>query len=196
MKKLFYKTFPIVLSFAMMSLMTGCALNDAPLPTAENVNIDRFMGRWYVHGYTPIIVDKDAHNAIEHYRLDADKKIQTTYQFRDGGVNAEIKTLTPVGWVDEGVDSNAQWRMQFIWPFTADYIILHLDAGYSETIIAHPSRKYAWIMLRSDTMSDADYDRLLTKLKAVGYDIGLMRKLPHDWSGEAVRLAEMEANGL
>ena len=127
MKKLFYKTFPIVLSFAMMSLMTGCALNDSPLPTAENVNIDRFMGRWYVHGYTPIIVDKDAHNAIEHYRLDADKKIQTTYQFRDGGVDAEIKTLTPVGWVDEEVDSNAEWRMQFIWPFTADYIILHLS---------------------------------------------------------------------
>ena len=196
MKKLFYKTFPIVLSFAMMSLMTGCALNDAPLPTAENVNIDRFMGRWYVHGYTPIIVDKDAHNAIEHYRLDADKKIQTTYQFRDGGVDAKIKTLTPVGWVDEEVDSNAEWRMQFIWPFTSDYIILHLDADYSETIIAHPSRKYAWIMLRSDTMSDADYDRLLSKLKAVGYDTNLMQKLPHDWSGEAERLAEMEANGL
>ena len=196
MKKLFYKTSPMILGFAMMSLMTGCALNDAPLPTAENVNIDRIMGRWYVHGYTPIIVDKDAHNAIEHYRLDADKKIQTTYQYRDGGFKAEIKTLTPVGWVDEGVDSNAEWRMQFIWPFTADYIILHLDADYSETIIAHPSRKYAWIMLRSDTMSDADYDRLLSKLKAVGYDTNLMQKLPHDWSGEVERLAEMEANGL
>ena len=196
MKKLFYKTSLIALGFAMMSLMTGCALNDAPLPTAENVNIDRFMGRWYVHGYTPIIVDKDAHNAIEHYRLDADKKIQTTYQFRDGGVDAEIKTLTPVGWVDEGVDSNAEWRMQFIWPFTADYIILHLNADYSETIIAHPSRKYAWIMLRSDTVNDSDYDRLLSKLNAVGYDTNLMQKLPHDWSGEAERLAEMEANGL
>ena len=196
MKKLFYKTSPTALGFAIMSLMTGCALNDAPLPTAENVNIDRFMGRWYVHGYTPIIVDKNAYNAIEHYRLDADKKIQTTYQFRNGGFDAEIKTLTPVGWVNEKVDSNAQWRMQFIWPFTADYIILHLDADYSETIIAHPSRKYAWIMLRSDIVSDADYDRLLSKLNAVGYDTNLMQKLPHDWSGEAERLAEMEANGL
>jgi apolipoprotein D and lipocalin family protein len=184
------------LGFTMMILMTGCALNDAPLPTAENVNIDRFMGRWYVHGYTPIIVDKTAHNAIEHYRLDADKKIQTTYQFRDGGFRAEIKTFTPVGWVDEEVESNAEWRMQFIWPFTADYIILHVDADYSETIIAHPSRKYAWIMLRSDVVSDADYDRLLSKLKAVGYDTGLVQKLPHDWSGEVERLAEMEANGL
>ena len=196
MKKLFYKTSPIALSFAIMCLISGCALNDVPLPTAENVNIDRFMGRWYVHGYTPIIVDKDAHNAIEHYRLDAEKKIQTTYQFRDGGVDAEIKTLTPVGWVDEGVDSNAEWRMQFIWPFTADYIILYVDAEYSETIVAHPSRKYAWIMLRGDSVSDADYDRLLSKLKLAGYDTGIMQKLPHDWSGEAERLAEMEANGL
>ena len=185
-----------VFSFAITSLISGCALNDAPLPTAEKVNIDRFMGRWYVHGYTPIIVDKNAHNAIEHYRLDADKKIQTTYQFRDGGFDAEINTLTPVGWVDEKVDSNAEWRMQFIWPFTADYIILHLDDDYSETIIAHPSRKYAWVMLRSDKVSNADYDRLLSKLKAVGYDTSLMQKLPHDWSGEAERLAEMEAGGL
>ena len=107
--------------------MTNCALNDAPLPTAESVNIDRFMGRWYVHGYTPIIVDKNAHNAIEHYRLDADKKIQTTYQFRDGGFAAEINTLTPVGWVDEKVDSNAKWRMQFIFgllPRTTSYCTL------------------------------------------------------------------------
>ena len=196
MKKPLCSTSLAVFSFAIMCLISGCALNDAPLPTAENVNIDRFMGRWYVHGYTQIIVDKDAYNAIEHYRLDADKKIQTTYQFRDGGLDAEIKTLTPVGWVDEGVDSNAQWRMQFIWPFTADYIILHLDSDYSETIIAHPSRKYAWIMLRSDIVRDADYDRLLSKLKTVGFDTGLVQKLPHDWSGEAERLAEMEAKGL
>ena len=51
-------------------------------------------------------------------------------------------------------------------------------------------------MLRSDVVSDADYDRLLSKLNAVGYDTNLMQKLPHDWSGEAERLAEMEANGL
>ena len=39
-------------------------------------------------------------------------------------------------------------------------------------------------MLRSDTVSDADYDRLVTKLKAVGYNTDRMQKLPHDWSDE------------
>ena len=196
MKKLFCEILPVAFSLAIIGLTNGCALNDTPLPTAENVNIDLFMGRWYVHGYTPIIVDKNAHNAIEHYRLDADEKIQTTYQFRDGGFDGEIKTHTPVGWVHEKVASKAEWRMQFIWPFSADYIILHLDADYSETIVAHPSRKYAWIMLRDDTVSDADYDRLVSKLETAGYDTDIMQKLPHNWSGEAERLAEMEADGL
>ena len=196
MKKPLCKISLAAVSLAIMSLMNGCALNDAPLPTAENVNIDLFMGRWYVHGYTPIIVDKNAHNAIEHYRLDAHKKIQTTYQYRDGGFDGEIKTLTPVGWVNEEVGSNAEWHMQFVWPFAADYIILYVDAEYSETIVAHPSRKYAWIMLRRDSVSDADYDRLLRKLKTSGYDTDIMQKLSHDWSGEADRLAEMEADGL
>lgn len=196
MKKLFCEIFSIVFSLAIIGLTNGCALNDAPLPTAENVNIDLFMGRWYVHGYTPIIVDKNAHNAIEHYRLDADDKIQTTYQFRDGGFDGEIKTYTPVGWVHEKVASKAEWRMQFIWPFSADYIILHLDTDYSETIVAHPSRKYAWIMLRDEMVSDADYDRLLSKLETAGFDTDLMQKLPQNWIGEAERLAEMEADGL
>ena len=51
-------------------------------------------------------------------------------------------------------------------------------------------------MLRDDTVSDANYDRLLSMLEAAGYDSDIMQKLPHNWSGEAERLAEMEAYGL
>ena len=153
------------------------------------------MGRWYVHGYTPILVDKGAHNAIEHYRLDADEKIQTTYQFRDGGFDGKVKTYTPVGWVHDDA-TNAEWRMQFIWPFRAEYIILHVDEDYTETIIAHPNRKYAWIMLRSREVDDTDYERLIGKLEAVGYDREIIQQLPQDWTDEADRLKEMEAAGL
>jgi apolipoprotein D and lipocalin family protein len=184
--------FTIVLS---MSMTGGCASNEPPLPTPEHVDLERFMGRWYVVGYTPIVVDKEAHNAIEHYRLDADAKIHTTYQFREGGFDGELKTYTPVGWVHDAA-SNAEWRMQFLWPFRAEYIILHVDEDYSETIIAHPSRKYAWVMLRKPDVTDAEYAGLVDKLVAVGYDRDLLQRLPQDWSGEEVRLKELQAEGL
>jgi len=194
MKKLFFKISLLGTSLVFMSLVYGCASN-APLPVPDHVKLDQFMGRWYVQGYTPIVVDKQAHNAIEHYRLDEDEKIQTTYQFRDGGFDGELKTYTPVGWVyDES--TNAEWRMQFFWPFRSDYIIIHVDADYSETIVAHPGRSYAWIMTREPELSDANYERLLEKLVAVGYELEGIKRLPQDWSGEAERLNSLEAEGL
>jgi apolipoprotein D and lipocalin family protein len=196
MKKIIFKMSLLGASLVFMSLSNGCASNHAPLPTPEHVDVAQFMGRWYVHGYTPILVDKEAHNAIEHYRLDADEKIQTTYQFRKGSFDGELKTYTPVGWVNDEKPSNAEWRMQFIWPFSADYIILHVDAEYSETVVAHPSRKYAWIMLRENQITEADYERLMAMLKAAGYDTEVVQKVPHDWSGESERLQAMAAEGL
>jgi apolipoprotein D and lipocalin family protein len=153
------------------------------------------MGRWYVIGYTAITVDKQAHNAIEHYRLDANGKIQTTYQFRDGSFDGEVKTFTPVGWVyDE--KTNAEWRMQFIWPLRSDYIILHVDEDYSETIIAHPNRKYAWIMTRSPEVEPNDYERMLQQLQAAGFDTAVVKPLPQDWSGESERLKKLKVDAL
>lgn len=200
MKKIIFKTSIVgvslvAMSIVLMSLANGCASNKPPLPTPNHVELNQFMGRWYVHGHTPILVDKQAHNAIEHYRLDENEKIQTTYQFRDGGFGGELKTYTPVGWVHDE-ESNAEWRMQFIWPFRGDYIILYVDDAYSETVVAHPSRKYAWIMSRNQEMSDTDYERLLAKLTNSGFDAEVVRHLPQDWSNEAQRLEDLEAKGL
>ncbi|MEN8661046.1 MAG: lipocalin family protein [Lentimonas sp.] len=195
MKKRVFKICLFAASVVGMSLFKGCASKQAPLPTPSHVDIERFMGRWYVVGYTPIVVDKEARNAIEHYRMDADAKIQTTYQFRDGGFDADLKTYTPVGWVHDEA-TNAEWRMQFMWPFRSDYIILHVDEGYNETIIAHPGRKYAWIMTRSHEVDAADYERMLKQLASAGYDTSIVKRMPHDWSGEAARLNDLESQRL
>lgn len=195
MKKLSFKTFLLAASLAIMILVDGCASNEVPLPRAAYVDVDRFMGRWYVHGYTPIMVDKEAHNAVEHYRLDDEGKIQTTYQFRDGAYDGELKTYTPVGWVHD-TDTNAEWRMQFLWPFRSEYIVLHVDAAHTETIIAHPSRKFVWLMTRETQIQETSYARLLAMVEAAGYDLDIVKRLPHDWSYEDERLKRLQADGL
>ncbi|NDV61803.1 lipocalin family protein [Puniceicoccales bacterium CK1056] len=176
-----------------MAITTGCA-SKAPLPTPSQVDLDRFMGAWFVVGYTPILVDGKAHNAVEHYFLAPDGKIRTTYQYRDGGFDAKLKTHTPVGTV-YNAETNAEWRMQFIWPFKAQYIIYYLSDDYNRTIIAHPNRKYAWIMQRTPTISDGDYEDMLKKLEAVGFERSLIQRLPHDWSSDQERLRVIESIG-
>ena len=69
-------------------LMIGCAMNDSPrLQSIERtVDLQRFMGDWYVIGSIPIDTwfasEANAHNAVENYVLTDDGKIQTTYTFR------------------------------------------------------------------------------------------------------------------
>ena len=69
--------------------------------------------------------------------------------------------------------------MQFIWPIKAEYLIAYLDEAYTQTIIARNARDYVWIMARTPTISDMDYNRLILKVADLGYDIRKLRKVPH-----------------
>lgn len=176
-----------------LAFLSGCA-SRAPLPTPKHVDLDRFMGAWFVVGYTPILVDTEAYNAVEHYYREGDLRIATTYQFRKGGFDGNLKTYTPVGTV-HNTESNAEWRMQFVWPFKAKYVILYVSADYQRTIIAHPNRKYAWIMQRDPQISDAEYGAMLDRLEVVGFDRADIQRVPHDWSKEPSRLELIRNTG-
>ncbi len=149
------------------------------------------MGTWFVLGYTPLVVDKEAHNGIEHYHLAENGDIETTYQFRKGSFDGELKTMTPVGRIYDA-ETNAEWRMQFLWPFKAAYVVMDLSDDYSTTIVAHPNRKYAWIMAREPEIPEADYERMLELLEKEGFDMAAMQRLPQNWRGEATRLKMLE----
>lgn len=176
-------------------LVSACASSESPLPTPEKVDLEKFMGAWFVHGYTPILVDKEAHNAVEHYYLNDQKQVETTYQFRDSSFDGELKTYTPKGFPVEDDDSQARWKMQFIWPFKSDYVILYVSDDYQSTIIGHPSRKYAWIMDRSQQLEDKVYEAHLKRLEDAGYDLSVVQRLPQDWSNENERLIKLKEVG-
>ena len=136
------------------------------------------MGTWYVQGYSPTFLDKDAYDATETYELSEDGKILTTYRFRKGSHEGGWKTMKPKGWVYDK-KSNANWRMRFFGIFTSPYYILYVSPDYSETVVGHPSRDLAWVMGRSPVMSDGAYDRLLGELTRRDYDLEEFVRVPH-----------------
>lgn len=150
-----------------------------PLQTVEDVDIERFMGDWYVIANIPTSIEKGAHNAIETYRLDDDGSIATTFTFNDGGFDGELKTYNPRGFVSE--ESNAIWGMQFIWPIKADYRIFYLDESYSVTVIGRNKRDYVWIMAREPVIEVAEYSDILDRLENAGYDISEIQRVPQRW---------------
>jgi apolipoprotein D and lipocalin family protein len=160
-------------------LLTGCqSVPMQPLPLAQSVDLDRFMGDWYVIAATPTRIDWKAIDAVESYRRDADGSIATTYTFRDGDPAGPLKSYTPRGFVTPGT-GNAVWEMQFIWPFRADYRIAWLSADYSRVVIAREKRDYAWIMARTPSIPMGELDELYAFLRSNGYDTTTMRLIPH-----------------
>lgn len=165
-----------------LAVFTACRRDGGKEPNqelAKSVDLDRFMGTWYVHGYTPTPLDKEAYDATETYELKDNGKIATTYRFRKGSHEGSWKTMRPTGWVHD-TDSNAEWRMRFFGIFTAPYYLLYVNSDYSETVIGHPDKDMAWIMTRSPEISEADYERLRRELARRDYDLAELQRVPHE----------------
>lgn len=175
-------------SLAVLSavLLSGCqttspltgSVRQEPLRALDRpIDLKRFMGDWYVIAHIPTFIEKEAYNGIESYRLAEDGTIPTTYVFNQGGFNGPLKTYKPLGFVHNR-ETNAEWRMRFVWPFKAAYLIVYLDENYETTIIGVPDRSYAWIMARTKTLPDARYDKLVATLAETGHDITKLRRVP------------------
>jgi apolipoprotein D and lipocalin family protein len=171
----------ITLLSAAALLLAGCqTTSQPPLEHVRSVDLERFMGDWYVIANIPTFVEKGAHNAVESYRLAEDGTIETTFTFRAGGFDGEAKVYRPRGFVLDR-NSNAVWGMQFVWPIKADYRIVYLSDDYGLTVIGRQHRDYVWIMARSPEIPDEDYRRLLAFIAEQGYDVLRIQKVPQRW---------------
>lgn len=179
--------------FAVLGL-TACSSTHPPLKTVENVDLQRFMGDWYVIAAIPTFIEKQAYNAVESYSLDKHGNVATTFTFREGGFDGKKKEYRPTGYVVDQT-GNAIWGMQFLWPIKADYRIVYLDAGYTKTVIARNKRDYVWIMARRPQIPDADYMELTRLLSRLGYDVSKLRKVPQRWLGGSGETGESKQSG-
>lgn len=177
-----------LLATILITLLTACSSTQdyPPLPRPDHVDLQRFMGDWYVIGFIPLAPEKDAHNGIESYELAEDGRINTTYRFRDGSFEAPLKTFTPTAWVVEG-SNNSQWKMQFIWPFKADYRIAYLAPDYSVTIIARQSRDYVWLLAREPELAEGVRQDMERRIAAMGYSMEQFIYQPQRWPEDEKR---------
>jgi len=165
-----YKT---AVTLLLSLVLTGCAKTTRePMQPVSHLNIERFMGDWYVLANIPTFPERGALNPIERYELNPDGTIKTTFSFINSK-SGEARELNAKGFVREGT-SNAVWGMQFIWPIKADYRIVYLDPEYSTTIIGRNKRDYLWIMSRDKQVSEERLAELIEIAAKLGYDPALI----------------------
>lgn len=168
-----------VLVLTLVAGLFGC--DDTPtVPQVAQVDLQRFMGDWYVIAHVPARAERNSYNAVESYALDAQGRVETTFRYREGGFDTPLKTMHPLGFVRPDTN-NAVWDMRVFWPIKAEYVISYLDADYRTTIIARSKRDYAWIMARTPTLDEAEYEALIKRLEGLGYVRSAVRRVPQQW---------------
>ena len=180
---------PLLAGLSAALIGTGCATipADEAIRTEPQVDLERFMGDWYVIASIPTFIEKNAYNAVESYELDYDGTVATTFSFRKGGFDGKQKTYTPRGFIKD--ESNAIWGMRFIWPIKADYRIVYLNEDYTQTIIGRNKRDYVWIMARTPTISNEDFFERVQLLREQGYDTSKLKMVPQRWDSETLQSA-------
>jgi apolipoprotein D and lipocalin family protein len=157
--------------------LAACSGTLPPVRSVAHVDLDRFMGDWFVIASIPTFIEQNAYNAVESYERTGENLVATTFRFNQGSFDGPLKTYTPTGYVSDD-PSNAIWGMQFIWPIKADYRVMYLSEDYTRTVIGRNKRDYVWIMARTPEIADADYKTLIDLIADQGYDVSKIRRIP------------------
>jgi apolipoprotein D and lipocalin family protein len=146
----------------------------------ERMDLERFLGSWYVVGVSPTPFEKGAANGIETYSLDAKGRIRVEYVFYKGGPGGKRKVMHQKGWIVDR-ERNTEWKVQPLWPLKLPYLIIDLAEDYRYAVVGTDNYKYVWIMSRTPSISEDDYAGILSRLEGRGYRIGDIQRMQQAW---------------
>ena len=144
----------------------------------KEVDLDRYLGRWYEVASFPQCFQQGCVATTANYTLRDDGRIRVENECRDGSFDAELRRVEGVAWVTDPNGSQAKLKVQFFWPFSGDYWIIELDPEYRYAVVGHPSRDYLWILARTRTLNSVVYEALRARIEAQGYDLGRLNRTP------------------
>ncbi|MFN3314357.1 MAG: lipocalin family protein [Hyphomonas sp.] len=157
--------------------LTGCMSQPdyrdsaAPLATVENVDIDRYAGRWIEIARYPNWFQRECLGSEANYAARPDGRISVvnTCVTEEG----ETKSADGSARIVEG-SGNAKLKVQFApsWvPFAeGDYWILHLEPDYSAVLVGEPRGQYLWILARDAEPDPEVITRILARAEELGFE--------------------------
>jgi apolipoprotein D and lipocalin family protein len=156
------------------------AAAERPLATIPALDLPRYMGRWHEIARFPNWFQKKCvAAATADYSLQADGRVRVVNCCRkaDGSLSvaeAEGRRAGPAGSAKLEVRFAPAWLsfLPFVW---GKYWVVDLDADYRLVAVGEPGRDYLWILARSPAVSRADYEALVARLAAKGFDVSKLQ---------------------
>ena len=163
-------------------IMLSCLIpfscrNDIPLKTVPEVNIEKYMGKWYEIATIPQKFQKGCNCTTAEYTLINNKYVKVINTCRKDSALGKINKIEGKAFTTK---NSAKLKVQFFWPFKAKYWIIDLDKNYTYAVVGHPNRKYLWILSRTPQMEKKIYSEIIERLKLQKYNTDLLVKTNQD----------------
>ena len=167
----------VVVAAAALLRAPAARAGELPLRSTLQLDLARYMGRWWVIGHVPYFAERGKVATADVYALRPDGRIDNTYVYRKAFGKPE-KSMHGVATVVPGT-GNAQWRIAFFGGLVkADYLVLEVAPDYSWALIGEPKRKLAWIFSREPRVDDSRFAELAARFAKYGYDTGTLVRVP------------------
>lgn len=172
----------VLFCLSLASCASTRSSSTAP-PTAAKVDLKRYIGRWYELARLPMPFQKAGDSAIAEYGSNADGTVSVhNIAIRPDGTKRDIrgyaKVLNPPENTKLAVRFSTWFGPLIPVPQEGNYWVLHLDENYQEAIVGTPDRKYLWLLARKPSLPEERYSALVTKAKALGFDVTRLIKDP------------------
>jgi apolipoprotein D and lipocalin family protein len=143
--------------------------------TVSNFEVERYLGQWHQVAAVPAWFQSAcATHTTASYTLGDDGLIEVLNAC-DKADGSRKQAEARARFLDS--DSDGRLEVTFvealgswIWPAAGDYWIIGLDPDYQWSVVGQPSRKYAWILARSQSLDLRTLQEIRHILESQAYD--------------------------
>ena len=171
---------PGFFALLLAGLLSACGA-DKPLATVDQVDLERYSGTWYEIARLPQWFQRGCYNSTATYSLNEDGTVrvvnrcqredkepseaQGTARVVPGSDNAKLKVRFD-SWISKLLPTITE----------GNYWIIALDKNYQTVVIGEPSREYLWILARTPTLPDDQYQALLQLAENKGFPVDELQR--------------------
>jgi apolipoprotein D and lipocalin family protein len=148
-----------------------------PLTSTATVDLERYMGRWWVIANIPYFAENGKVATADVYALKPNGRIDNVFAYRKAFDQPE-QTMQAEARVYPNTNNN-HWQVRF-WGglIRSDLLILEVSPDYQWALIGNPKRSLAWVFARQQNMSDAQLDELKQRFAPYGYQPADLKRVP------------------
>lgn len=168
-----------IISFLVLIFsLSACASKTAQLPTANFVDIEKYVGKWYAIAALPQTFTRKCKAQTAEYSIINPQTVSVLNTCIKKDKNTTISGEAVV----VNSETNAELEVTFNNFFTrlfrvkGDYTIIKLDEEYRYVLVGSKDRESLWIMARKTSMPQETYNSYVEFARANAFPVQKLRK--------------------